>query len=81
MHMDQSGTFSYLNFALCLHAPIISALLFSIVVGSAVAMVIFSVKQTSHRLVPHLYGAATLAMLQFTSCGWLLSFRGCLDEH
>ena len=49
-----SRTFSYRNLAWWLHVDTISALLFSMVAGFAVAITIFSVRQTSHRRVPHL---------------------------
>ena len=57
-----SRTFSYRNLARWRHVDTISALLFSMVAGFAVAITIFSVRQTSHRRVPHLYGAAWCTM-------------------
>ena len=61
-----------MNFLLCLHVEIISALEFSNFSGSALEINSFSVKQISHFLDPHMYGAAVAAisheMLNFLSC-------------
>ena len=45
----------------------ISALLFSMVAGFAVAITIFSVRQTSHRRVPHVVGCCKVNNVPFIS--------------
>lgn len=61
--------------ALCLQVEMISALEFRVLVGSANAMTIFSVRHKSQRLVPHLYGEARLAILHDKLNSTFLSFN------
>ena len=60
-------TLSRRNLARWRHVDTISDLLLSIVVGSASAITIFSARHTSHRRVPHLYGAARCSTSQRTA--------------
>ena len=50
---------------LCRHFDINLVLLFKRLIWLALAEMYFSVRQRSHLLVPHLYGVAYTAMLQF----------------
>ena len=72
---SRSQAFSSENLARWRHVDTISVRLFSMLSGSAVAMTIFSVKHTSQRLVPHLYGAARRATSHLTSYGAFSSLR------
>ena len=63
------------NFDLCRHVEIISARLFSMVRGLAVAIAAFSLKQMSHRREPHLQGAAFWTIFHLMVYSRLLAFR------